>query len=209
MFAVWRLRSLRVGDCGWCARHILADAPSGTIIARIARSIESSEAAMNPSEIYAKTDRGLQELRDNTLNLPAMLRDLLAMIDGHRTVLEVLASAKALKLDGRALRALERGGLIASRTPAFHAVRDEATQPPPPTSDEVERYAQAQQMMSDAIHAHLGFRGYDLSMRLRKTGNVRDLHDLLPDFAKALVKRLGIEPATPVVASIERLISGT
>jgi hypothetical protein len=53
---------------------------------------------------------------------------------------------------------------------------------------------QAQQMMSDAINAHLGFRGYGLMMRLQKTANVRDLHDLLPDFAKALVKRLGIEP---------------
>jgi len=35
------------------------------------------------------------------------------------------------------------------------------------------------------------------------------LHDLLPDFAKSLVKRLGIEPATPIVSSIERLITGT
>ena len=64
-------------------------------------------------------------------------------------------------------------------------------------------------MLSDAINAHLGFRGYGLTMRLQKAANARDLHDLLPDFAKALVKRLGIEPATPLVSSIERLITGT
>ena len=64
-------------------------------------------------------------------------------------------------------------------------------------------------MISDAINAHLGFRGYGLMVRLQKTANVRDLHDLLPDFAKALVKRLGIEPATPIVSSIERLITGS
>ena len=49
-------------------------------------------------------------------------------------------------------------------------------------------------MMSDAINEHLGFRGYGLMMRLQKTANVRDLHDLLPDFAKALVKRIGMRP---------------
>jgi hypothetical protein len=72
----------------------------------------------------------------------------------------------------------------------------------------VARYVQAQQMISDAIDAHLGFRGYGLTMRLQKTASIRDLHDLLPDFAKALVKRVGIEPATPIVSSIERLITG-
>ena len=45
-------------------------------------------------------------------------------------------------------------------------------------------------------------------MRLQKTASIRDLHELLPDFAKALVKRVGIEPATPIVSSIERLITG-
>ena len=75
--------------------------------------------------------------------------------------------------------------------------------------DEAERYRQARQMMSDAVDAHLGFGGYGLTMRLQKAASMRDLHDLLPDFAKALVKRLGIEPATPIVSSVERLITGT
>ena len=44
-------------------------------------------------------------------------------------------------------------------------------------------------------------------MRLQKTANIRDLHDLLPDFAKALVKRIGMGPATPIVEAIERLIA--
>jgi hypothetical protein len=45
-------------------------------------------------------------------------------------------------------------------------------------------------------------------LRLQKTANVRDLHDLLPDVAKALVKRMGMTPATPIVETIERLITG-
>ena len=162
---------------------------------------------MDPTEIYGKTDLGLAELRERRLNLPVTLRSLLILVDGNRTVGEVLEKARALRLDERALTALERGGLIAKRFSApsvaagggGESVRSE---------DEVQRFMQAQQMMSDAINAHLGFRGYGLMMRLQKTANVRDLHDLLPEFAKALVKRIGMGPATPIVGTIERLIIG-
>ena len=43
-------------------------------------------------------------------------------------------------------------------------------------------------------------------MRLQRASNLRDLHDLLPDFAKAMVKRVGIDAATPVVTRLEQLI---
>ena len=172
-------------------------------------STQDELIAMDPSEIYAKTQLGLQELRDRRLNLPITLRGLLILIDGNRTVGEVLVKARALKLDERAMTALERGGLIAKRFSAPSVAESETPAAPRQrTEDEVERYMQAQQLMSDAINAHLGFRGYGLMMRLQKTANIRDLHDLLPEFAKALVKRLGIEPATPIVSSIERLITG-
>jgi hypothetical protein len=170
---------------------------------------EIASVTMDPSEIYAKTELGLQELRERKLDLPLTLRGLLILIDGNRTVAEVLVKARALKLDQRAMTALERGGLIAKRFSAPSVAQGEAAGAPAQrTEDEVQRYIRAQQMMSDAVNAHLGFRGYGLMMRLQKTANVRDLHDLLPDFAKALVKRVGIEPATPVVSSIERLITG-
>ena len=163
---------------------------------------------MDPSEIYAKTDLGVTELRERRLNLPVTLRSLLILIDGNRTVGEVLEKARALRLDERALTALERGGLIEKRFSAPSVVEAPEQMPASRTEDEVQRYIQAQQMMSDAINQHLGFRGYGLMMRLQKTANVRDLHDLLPDFAKALVKRIGMGPATPIVNGIERLITG-
>ena len=163
---------------------------------------------MDPSEIYAKTELGLQELRERKLNLPVTLRSLLILIDGNRTVGEVLDKARALRLDERALTALERGGLIAKRFSAPSVAQTPEQGTASRSQDEVERYMQAQRMMSDAINQHLGFRGYGLMMRLQKTANVRDLHDLLPDFAKALVKRIGMGPATPIVGAIERLITG-
>jgi hypothetical protein len=162
---------------------------------------------MEPSEIYAKTELGLQELRDRRLNLPVALRSLLILIDGNRTVADVMDKARSLRLDERALNALERGGLIAKRFSAPSVSAPGAAPPKQRSEDEIRRFVQAQQMMSDAINEHLGFRGYGLMMRLQKTANVRDIHDLLPDFAKALVKRIGMAPTTPIVEAIERLIN--
>jgi len=79
----------------------------------------------------------------------------------------------------------------------------------PEVDDAAARYEHARQMIVDAIDAHVGPNGRDLLARLEQTANVLDLHALLPDFAKALVRRVGLEPATPIVSSIERLISGT
>src|SRR5258708_18231712 len=70
---------------------------------------------MNPGEIYAKTDDGIRELKERKLNLPIALRSLLIMIDGKRSVADVLERAQALHVDLSAVAALERAGLIAKR----------------------------------------------------------------------------------------------
>ncbi len=81
---------------------------------------------MNPDEIYAKTEEGLRELKERTHNLPIALRSLLIMIDGNRTVAEVLERARAVRADAAALATLERVGLIAKRfsAPSSAAERD-------------------------------------------------------------------------------------
>ncbi len=127
------------------------------------------------------------------------------MVDGNRTVAEVLERARVLRVDVSALVTLERAGLIAKRFSAPSAT--EATDSPAVRSEgEVARFLAAQQKLSDAINEHLGFRGYMLMMRLQRAANLRDLRDMLPDFAKAMVKRIGMEAATPIVSELEQLI---
>jgi len=160
---------------------------------------------MEIREIYAKTELGIRELKERQLNLPLPLRSLLIMIDGQRSVADVLEKTRALGLDERAIEKLSVDGLIA---PKFAARTDAAsdTAEPQRSEDEVERYLRAQQMMSDAINSHLGFRGYGLMMRLQKAANLRDLHELLRDLASALVKRVGVDSATPIISGIESQI---
>jgi hypothetical protein len=161
---------------------------------------------MNPEEIYAKTEEGLRELKERTHNLPVMLRSLLIMVDGNRTVAEVLERARAVRADAAALATLERVGLIAKRFSAPSAAETEVAAAPR-SEDEVKRFMTAQQRISDAINSHLGFRGYLMMMRLQRAENLRDLRDFLPDFAQALVKRIGPANAGQIVSGIERLIS--
>ena len=160
---------------------------------------------MHPGEIYAKTDAGSLELKERKLNLPIALRSLLIMIDGQRTVAELLERARALGVDAGALATLERAGLIARRFAAPSTARAGPEQDTRSESD-VERFIAAQRKLSDVINEHLGFRGYLLMMRLQRAENLRDLHDFLPDFAQALVKRIGIDAARPLVAELEQLI---
>ena len=54
---------------------------------------------MNPGEIYAKTDEGVRELKERQRNLPIALRSILIMIDGNRTVADVLERARALRVE--------------------------------------------------------------------------------------------------------------
>jgi hypothetical protein len=160
---------------------------------------------MEAAEIYAKTELGVRELKERTVNLPLPLRGLLIMVDGNRTIADVLAKARMLNLDETALSTLEAGGLIAKKysAPSYSGRADAA---PVRTEDEVQRYLEAHQIMSDATNKHLGFRGYGLMMRLQKTANIRDLRDLLPDFAAALTTPAGDAAATPILAEIENLI---
>jgi hypothetical protein len=161
---------------------------------------------MHPGEIYAKTAAGALELKERKLNLPIALRSVLIMVDGSRTVAEILQRARALRVDENALATLERAGLIERRFTAPSAAAAK-TQPEVRSEDEVERFMAAQRKLSDVMNEHLGFRGYMLMMRLQRAENLRDLHDFLPDFAQALAKRIGVDAAGPLVAELERLIA--
>ena len=160
---------------------------------------------MNPGEIYAKTEEGVRELKERQRNLPIALRSVLIMIDGNRTVAEVLERARALRVDASAFAALERDGLIAKRFSAPSNAESE-TVPVARSEGEVQRVLTAQQQVSNTINKHLGFRGYLMMMRLQRASNLRDLHDLLPELAQSLVKRLGVDTATPIVQELQRLI---
>jgi len=161
---------------------------------------------MQAAEIYAKTELGLREVKERTLKLPVGIRGVLIMIDGNRTIGDVLEAARVLRVDSTALDLLESEGLITKKYSAPSTNGAAAVAEAPRSEDEVDRFLRAQQLMSDATNKHLGFRGYGMMMRLQKTSHLRDLRDLLPDFTAALVKRAGTDVATPILAEVTGLV---
>lgn len=157
---------------------------------------------MNLDDIYSKTEKGGQELKNRQMNLPVQLRSVLIMVDGQHTVAQTLARAHALAVGPDVFEQLEKLGLIERR---FGARSDDETDTAAPRSEnDVQRFLDIKNEVNNAISTRLGLRGYGLMLRLQRAGNLRDLHDLLPDFAQALVKRIGINDATPIVESIEQ-----
>ncbi|HXL85269.1 MAG TPA: hypothetical protein VN989_14290 [Casimicrobiaceae bacterium] len=63
---------------------------------------------MNQGEIYAKTEEGVRELKERKRSLRIALRSVLIMVDGNRTVAEVLERARALRVDVASVATLER-----------------------------------------------------------------------------------------------------
>jgi hypothetical protein len=160
---------------------------------------------MNLDEIYVKTELGAKELAERKMGLAIDVRRLLILIDGKHTVAQILARGQAFHADADAFEDLERAGLITRLFGARSTARSKS-EPVERSADEVQTFLDAQKALSDAINEHLGFRGYVLMMRLQKTENLRDLHEMLPDFAQSLVKRKGMAFATPIVAALEKLI---
>ena len=158
---------------------------------------------VNLDDIYSKTERGLDELRTRQMNLPVQLRSVLIMIDGQHTVAKTLARAQALSVGPDVFAQLEKLALIEKRFGA-RSVAETAGTPVQRSQDDVQRFVTLQKSINGVISAHLGMRGYGLMLRLQRAGNLRDLHDLLPDLAQALVKRIGINAATPIVDSLEQ-----
>ncbi len=162
---------------------------------------------MNLDDIYSKTARGLEELRTRHMNLPVQLRSVLIMIDGQRTVAQTLARAQALAVGPDVFEQLEKLALIERRFGARSAAEEGVAVAR--TEDDVQRFLTLQKTMNAAISEHLGIRGYGLMLRLQRANNLRDLHDLLPDLAQSLVKRIGINAATPIVNGIEQALERT
>jgi hypothetical protein len=161
---------------------------------------------MNLDEIYVKTELGTKELVERRMGLAIDVRRLLILVDGKHTVAQILARGRAFHADAAAFADLERAGLIALLLGARSTEQDQAG-PVELSVDEVQGFLDAQRAMSNAINEHLGFRGYGFMLRLQKTANLRDLHEMLPDLAQALVKRNGMEAATPIVAALEHMIA--
>ena len=116
---------------------------------------------MNPGTTYIKTDKGRAEMAGRSHVLNALQRRVLILIDGKKTVGDLLGFVRVGELDA-ALGHLQQGGLIESTdytaplqvpaAPGF-AAADPSRAPRPATSPEEYKYVR--QQASDFVSKQL------------------------------------------------------
>lgn len=169
--------------------------------------------------IYRKTDAGRDEIRDRGRRLSPLLRTVLLMVDGQRTLAQLREVMAGMKAPADALEALLADGLIeavpsgfdpaglmgaiwpraASRPPSvvLAEAAANAAAPAPVAGSAAAAdtgsgaYLYLCERMSEAVRAHLGLRGYFLQLKVERCTDISSLQALLPELRAAVAKAKG------------------
>jgi len=150
---------------------------------------------MRDSDLPVKTNDGRDEIQHRSRKLPPVLRSILLIVDGERSVRHLRDLIASLHGPADALEQLESLGLIASS--AAVAATASAHAPTPgvafalPTGapvDSAQRYQTLYTLMSETVREHLGLRGYFLQLKIERCSNSEELGEVLPELSAALAK---------------------
>ena len=147
---------------------------------------------MRADEVYAKTEAGRDEIQTRARKLPPALRSTLLVVDGRRTIAQLLGLASGLHAPPDALAQLAELGLIAPLTQTAAA----GVAPPLPQSDSAERFLLLSGLMSEAVRQHLGLRGYFMQLKIERCADTDELSALLPELTAAIAKAKGASSAS-------------
>lgn len=147
---------------------------------------------MRADEVYAKTEAGRDEIQTRARKLPPALRSTLLVVDGRRTIAQLLGLASGLHAPPDALAQLAELGLIAPLTQTAAA----GVSPPLPQSDSAERFLLLSGLMSEAVRQHLGLRGYFMQLKIERCADTDELSALLPELTAAIAKAKGASLAS-------------
>lgn len=158
---------------------------------------------MRDDEVPNKTDAGREEIQRRTRKLPNVLRSILLLVDGQRSVGQLREVIAGLRGPHDALEQLQAMGLVevpqTLAAAAAASIRDgarvtgqvaiAAVAARAGTAQPVGGgYAALYTLMSETVREHLGLRGYFLQLKIERCTDVAELMALLPDLSTALAK---------------------
>ena len=151
---------------------------------------------MSVAQVYAKTSKAVEEIQTKKYKLKPKARNLLFLIDGHKSVEAIDEMSRQLGLTNSELGDLEAGGFIiksgkteSGGVAASGAVREEVEK------DEPGRFRVAKKYMNDTIVNSLGLKAFFFTLKLEKCSTRADLGALLDEYAQALAKATNPETA--------------
>jgi hypothetical protein len=159
---------------------------------------------------YAKTDKGLEEIRSRGKNLRGRLRTMLILIDPSKTDAELRQSAAQIGVEPDFLETLLRDGYVAPVGGAEPAGAEAAAAEPAQrvvTRDELARFRAAKGFINETIVDALGVRAFLFTLKLERCSTRADLAALLPDYEKAIRKFRGEAETKLLVERANELLS--
>ena len=153
---------------------------------------------------YAKTDKGLEEIRSRGKNLRGRLRTMLILIDPSKTDDELRASAAQIGVEPEFLETLLRDGYVA---PVIGTEAATEQSPRLVTRDELARFRAAKAFINETIVDALGVRAFLFTLKLERCSTRAELAALLPDYEKAIRKFRGEAETKLLVERANELLS--
>ena len=138
-----------------------------------------------------KTEAGLQVMKDRSVPLTPRQRSVFILIDGKRSMQELLTASAAMGVSPEDIEQLFELGLITDATPqsspgerAAVAAQDEAAKEHNARSP-MQRYQEAYPIATQ-LTAALGLRGFRLNLAVEAAGNYEQLLELAPRIREAV-----------------------
>ena len=138
-----------------------------------------------------KTEAGLQVMKDRSVPLTPRQRSVFILIDGKRSMQELLTASAAMGVAPEDIEQLFELGLITDSTPqptpgerAAAAAQDEAAKEHNARSP-MQRYQEAYPIATK-LTAALGLRGFRLNLAVEAAGNYEQLLELAPRIREAV-----------------------
>lgn len=138
-----------------------------------------------------KTEAGLQVMKDRSVPLTPRQRSVFILIDGRRTMEEVLVASAAMGVSREDVEHLFELGLIADATPSLTraeqaaVVAHEVAVQEHKSRSPMQRYQDAYPIAT-RLTASLGLRGFRLNLAVEAAGNYEQLLELAPRIREAV-----------------------
>lgn len=138
-----------------------------------------------------KTEAGLQVMKDRSVPLTPRQRSVFILVDGKRSMQELLTASAAMGVSPEDIEQLFELGLITDSTPqpspgerAAAVAQDEAAKEHNARSP-MQRYQEAYPIATK-LTAALGLRGFRLNLAVEAAGNYEQLLELAPRIREAV-----------------------
>jgi hypothetical protein len=138
-----------------------------------------------------KTEAGLQVMKDRSVPLTPRQRSVFILIDGRRSMQEVLAASAAMGVSREDVEHLFELGLITDSVPKPSSAEQAATVAQNEVVKEhnsrssMQRYQDAYPIAT-RLTASLGLRGFRLNLAVEAAGNYEQLLELAPRIREAV-----------------------